>query len=224
MLAGREHRMYPSFFEGTVPRAGILVLAATLALAEADPLAAKDAKRPVAGPLITIHAPHPEQLELALDEVELDWSGARGVKGSAPAALAVEIAGTRLVRREAVRAVVEVSGVADRQHLAMLAAALKAANPGAEAHLVVYQPGLPRGTASRRLLTREVGLLLEPGEEGRVLAGLAVDAVRAVPGVPGGYVVDAGEPLATVDLADALRTRPGVRSAHPILKRAVFPR
>lgn len=178
-----------------------------------------------AGPLITIYAPHPEQLELALDEVELDWSGDPGAKGQAPGHYAAVIPGTRVGDSDAARATIVLSGVTGPVDLSMTARALKAANPGAEYHLVLYQPGLPRSKETRRLLTHEVGMLLEQGEEpGGVLAGLPVGPLRAVPGVPGGYVVETGDPMAALDLADQLRQRPGVRSAYPLLKRQHFPR
>lgn len=178
-----------------------------------------------AGPLITIYAPHPEQLELALDEVELDWSGDPGAKGQAPGHYATAIPGTRVVDSDVARATIALSGVTDPVDLSMTARALKVANPGAKYHLVLYKPGLPRNKETRRLLTREVGMLLEQGEEPEgVLASLSAGPLRTVPGVPGGYVVEAGDPMAALDLADELRRRQGVRSAYPLLKRQHVPR
>jgi hypothetical protein len=186
---------------------------------------AEGAKRTPEGPLVTIHAPHPEQFELALDEIELDWTGDPGAKQRTPGKSAVPIAGTTIRESEDARAGLEVSGVASPGDLLTKAAALKAANPGAEANLVLYEPGLPKSKATRRLLTREVGLLLEQGGDlGAILTGLPVGAARPVPGVPGGYVVAAGDPLAALDLAEALRQRAGVRSAYPLLKRGHFSR
>jgi hypothetical protein len=200
----------------------------TILLMLGGPVSAAQHKRQKslpAGPLITIYVPHPEQLELALDEVELDWSGDPGAKGQAPGHYAAAIPGTRVVDSDAARATIALSGVTDPVDLSIKARALKAANPGAEYHLVLYKPGLPRSTETRRLLTREVGMLLEQGEEPRgVLAGLPAGPLRTVAGVPGGYVVEAGDPMAALDLADQLRGRPGVRSAYPLLKRQHFPR
>jgi hypothetical protein len=162
---------------------------------------------------------------VALEEVELDWSVDPGAKGRTPASHTVAIPGSRVVEREAARAAVAVAGAASPADVLMISTALKAANPGAEAHLVLYEPGLPRNKANRRLLTREVGLLVELGEDPQgVLAGLPAGPIRAVPGVPGGYVVEAADPIAALDLADALRQRPGVRSAYPLLKRLYFRR
>lgn len=181
---------------------------------------AQKPKRAPVGPLFTIYTPHPERLELALDEIELDWSRQPGAKRRAPARSAVAIAGTWIVQSDAVRALVGVSGATSSAGLLSIADALKAANPGAEAHLVLYEPGIPKTRASRRLLTREVGLLLEEGHEPDVVvAGLPSGKVRPVTTVPGGYVVEAGDPIAALDLADRLRQRPGVRAAYPLLRR-----
>jgi hypothetical protein len=162
----------------------------------------KGPKRAPVGPLITIHAPHPQQWELALDEIELDWSKTPGAKERAP------------------REVVAVLGVTGLDALRKRAKALKDANPGAESHLVLYEPGLPRSTASRRLLTRHVGLLLDQNVDPQsLLSGLPGGRIKKVPGVPDGYTVEAEDPLAALELADALRLRPGVRSAYPLLQR-----
>lgn len=189
---------------------------ACLAVSQTTSLGAQESK----GLLMTIYAPHPEQLVLALDEIELDWREDPASKGLKPAEFAAEVAGTRFVKSADQRAVFTVSGMTDVTDLLASAMSLKGANPGAEVRMVLYEPGVPRSEATRRLLTREVGLLLEHGEdiEG-VLAGLAVGQLRAVPGVPGGYVVQAEHPIAALDLAGALRGRPGVRSAYPLLKR-----
>jgi hypothetical protein len=191
---------------------------------QAQALSAKEPKRPSAGPLITVHTPHPEQLEIALDEVELEWTDL-SEKKLAPAESPRMIYGSRVVKSETARAVVAVTGIASPMDLSMMATSLKAANPGAEAHLILYEPGLPRSTATRRLLTREVGVVLEQGEDPQsLLTGISAGSVRSVSGVPGGYVIEASDPIAALNLADALRRHPGVRSAYPLLKRAYFPR
>lgn len=195
-----------------------------LVIFQAQAVSAKEPKRPPTGPLITVHAPHPEQFEIALDEVELEWTDL-SEKKLAPAETPMMIYGSRVVKSEAARVVVAVSGIASPMDLSMMATSLKAANPGAEAHLILYEPGLPRSTATRRLLTREIGLVLEQGEDPQsLLTGISAGSVRSVPGAPGGYIVEASDPIAALNLADALRRRPGVRSAYPLLKRAYFPR
>ena len=183
------------------------------------------AKRPAEGPLITVRAPQPQQFEIALDEIELDWSVDPGAKVRQPAQAPALIPGTAILESQATRALVSVPGVTDPKDLLPTAVALKAANPGSDVHLALYEPGLPKSRATRRLLTREVGLLMERGEAPtQVLGGLSAASVRPVPGVADGYVVEAADPLAALDLAEALRQRPGVRSAYPLLKRHYFPR
>jgi hypothetical protein len=188
----------------------LILLVSCVSLGVAGLVLADQGKRPKrapAGPLITIHAPHPQQWELALDEIELDWSKTPGAKERAP------------------REVVAVTGVTGRDDLRKKAKALKDANPGAESHLVLYEPGLPRSKASRRLLTRHVGLILDKAVDPQsVLSGLPGGQIKKVPGVPDGYTVEAEDPLAALELADALRLRPGVRSAYPLLQRQQFKR
>lgn len=189
-------------------------------LAQLSGLSASGATRPPAGPLITIHAPQPRQFELALDEVELDWSGDPGAKTRRPAESATPISGAMIVEGEAVRTLFSVPPANNPKDLLAIATALRAANPGSEAHLVVYEPGLPKSKATRQLLTREVGLLMEQGMDPQgMLGGQPVGGIRQVPGVPDGYVVEAPDPIAALDLAEAVRLRPGVRSAYPLLKR-----
>jgi hypothetical protein len=200
-------------------------LIACLALVPVGAAAAKDAKRPPAGPLVTIHAPHPQQFEVALDEAELDWSRVPGAKHQAPARQAAPSDRATIVETDAVRARVAFPPAMTLRELSAQAASLQAVNPGAEAQLVLYEPGQPKSKATRRLLTREVGLILDPGEDPHAaVAGLSVAALRPVPGVKNGYVVDAQDPLAALDLADALRQRPGVREAYPLLRRQFEPR
>jgi len=197
-----------------------LFLVGSLVFFQGDPASAQKYKRPPAGPLVTIYAPQPKPFELALDEVELDWSGKPDAKTSTPAAAAIEVAGTKLAERSEQRAAFAVAGKKSMADMSVVAKALRAANPGAEAYLVLYEPGLPRSTATRQLLTREVGLLLEQdGDVQGALADVAAGAVRPVPGVPGGYVVEAEDPGAALDLATNLRQHPGVRTAYPLLKR-----
>lgn len=205
-------------------RAMVLILSALL-LIVGPPVLAEAEKAFPAGPLITIHAPHPDRFELALDEIELDWSGLKADEARALAASAAEVAGTRLEVRDRHRVVFRVLAAVDAMGLWATARALEVENPGAEANLVLYRPGSPRDARARRLLNRNVGLLLEQSETpDKVLAGLPIRGLRAVPGVPGGYVFTADDPLAALGLADAVRQRRGVRSAYPLLKRFYVPR
>ena len=201
-----------------------LLILAWLAL-QVVPLDAKEAPRPAAGPLITIHAPHATQFELAMDEAELDWSRVPGAKGRALGTQATPAGSARIIEREGMRARAAFAPVDSLSALQGMTAALQAANPGADAYLVVYEPGRPKSKATRRLLTREVGLVMEPGvDPHKAVAGLPVTDIRPVGGVSDGYVVNATDPIAALDLAHVLRQRSGVRHAYPLLRRQYVPR
>ncbi|MGH8056442.1 MAG: hypothetical protein ACREOH_04300, partial [Candidatus Entotheonellia bacterium] len=53
--------------------------------------------------MITIYAPYAEQLELALDEIELDWSADSATKGRLPVASTLGVAGAALTTFPGVR-------------------------------------------------------------------------------------------------------------------------
>ena len=207
---------------GRLPLALVLLVVAT---ALAGRLEAGAPRRAPAGPLVTIHAPNTQRLELALDEVELHYPSSTAAGGSAPAASAVEVAGTRLDFAEGGRAIFALSSVTDLSSLHQAVTTLAAANPTAQPALVAYEPGLPKSNATLRLITHEVGLVLDPGQDvGAVVAGLTIAAVRHVPGVSSGYVVVTSDPFDALQLADVLRQRPGVASAYPIVRRLIFGR
>jgi hypothetical protein len=172
---------------------------------------------------VTIYTPQRLQLELALDEVELNFPA--GQAGGPGAAAAVEVAGSRLELADGRRAIFALSGVTDLAGLQQQVAALTAVNPTAEAVLVAYVPGVPRSSATLRLVTREIAILLEPGRDARAaIAGLPAGPPRAVAGAPSGYVADAADPFKALEVAEALRQRPGVIAAYPIVRRLVFGR
>jgi len=176
--------------------------------------------RAPSGPVVTIHAPNPRQLEVVLDEVQLDWSRVPRARALAPATGAVAAPGTRIVAADAVRARVSVAPAADLSSLRAAVAALKAANPGADVHLVVYPVNLPKTAAHRQLLTHEVAVVA--GSEAALrsaLPGGSAHDVKPVPGVPGGFVVDAEDPVAALELAEALRRQPDIQAAYPLVKR-----
>jgi hypothetical protein len=176
----------------------------------------------LASAVLTLNVPEPTTFELALDEIELDWSQrdpkrllSRGVN---------PIAGTQVAAVEPTRVLFSMPATAGATALAALGAALEAANPGAEANLILYEPG-GRRPSGRRSLTRRVALLLEqPGDPTGALAEYAARSPRGVPNVPGGYVLEASDPLSAIELADALRLRAGVVVAYPLLTRQAVPR
>src|SRR5262249_55905185 len=126
-------------------RVGALALALSL-LCPPLGLEAKEPKRGRLGPMITVHG---RQLELALDELELDWSADSTARFRSPGLGAKEIPGATVAASNPVRAVFVVSHVGDKAGLHKLAGSLGGANPGADVHLVVYEPGIPESAASR---------------------------------------------------------------------------
>jgi hypothetical protein len=201
-----------------------LFLTVLLLLPTGSPGAADPVRTPE-GPLLSVPTPNLREYELALDEVELDWSRMPNAKQVAPGRRAAAAAGATIVEREELRALAGFPAVADAAGLRAMAEALRGANPGAEAHLVLYQPGRAKSPGTRRLLTRELGLLLEAGIDAQaVVAGLPVAALRPVAGVAGGYVADATDPLAALELAAALGQRPGVKQAYTMLRRLLVRR
>ena len=96
-----------------------------------------------------IYAEHPREVELALDEIELDWSGQPNAKVDVPAQRAIGIAGAQVVDRSDVRARIALAAntLAD---LAQLAASLEAANPGLRRMRSCTNPARRRRSRRRR--------------------------------------------------------------------------
>jgi hypothetical protein len=185
--------------------------------------ASRQAKPQSVAPVVTLHMPAPERFELALDEIELDVSRAaadRKAPGSRPSI----VPSARLRRMAGTSATFDVDASTTAE-LTSLARRLEDANPGARAQLVMYEERSGRSESTRRLLTREVILVLDDdADPSRVLEDADVSPPKPVPGVPRSYVVEAGDPLSAVSVANSLRERPGVRYAYPLVKRRWFPR
>lgn len=169
---------------------------------------------------MTLYTPEPQQLNLALDEIELDWSEqdpGRTLSGSPN-----PVPNTRLTTIEATRAIFAVSDVSTPEGLAAVSRALESVNPGAEANFVLYELE-GRSVASRRVLTTHTALILEdPSDPTGALIEYAARNPQPLEGVPGGYLLEGSDPLSAVQLADALRDRAGVKSAYPLVKRRQF--
>ena len=86
---------------------------------------------------------------------------------------------------------------------------------------VLYLQGQPHSEISRRVLTREVLLRVEPTIDVAALVALVPGAtLKDQPSYsPGSVIVEAGEAFATLELATAFRAIPGVISADPQLAR-----
>ncbi len=152
---------------------------------------------------------------MALDEVELEWADPRAAAAGAPG----EVTGARIVRTDTNGAVFTLDTAQDIAALASLREALQAANRDSVVHLVIYDRNDRRG-ASRRVLTSRVSIILsDPADPTGVLEEFAARSPRAVPSVPGAYVLSADDPFAAVQLLGALEGRRGIKSASPEFKR-----
>ncbi len=167
----------------------------------------------------TVYAPNAERFDLALDEIELDWSQVPGAKRTDFRNTVVAVPRSSIVETGASGAVFSATA-ANAADLLTIVAALEIANPGAEAQLVVYESGRARTLATRRLLTREIALILTDAiPVGDVIGLLRIQRVRPVPGIPNSFVLEVADPLAAPAIADALRERDSVKYAYPLLRR-----
>ncbi len=156
-----------------------------------------------AGVELTVPSPEPRTFVVALDELELDWTGAHNRDANSPDVT-----------------VLSISNVTTLARLAQLLADQESANPGTRGRVVLYEPGKPRTVANRRLLTSDVAILVSEGMTAAELTGTAdLTQIRAVPGVANAFVGRAASPLAAIDVARAFASVPGVKSAYPLINR-----
>lgn len=91
---------------------------------------------------------------------------------------------------------------------------------GEATDLILYEEGVERNAYTRRILSRQVLVELEPGVHPETLAAetgaSGLQVLDYAPGYVLLFVREAGEALV---LAAALRGRPGIRSAEPVLAR-----
>ena len=168
---------------------------------------------------IVIPTPEPRRFELALDEIELDWTEAGRAEGKEPPAPA-SVPGTKILGHERQRTRIRVEAAKTLEALEKALAETLTANPGARGEIVVFEAGQPRTAAHRQLLTSDVALILNDGAlVENVLARAKVTRGEVVE-APGGYVIRCETPLAAVDAARHLGTLEGVKHAYPLLKRA----
>jgi subtilisin-like proprotein convertase family protein len=106
-----------------------------------------------------------------------------------------------------------------------LHAELLSATTGNETELVLYESGKPRGLATRRVLTKQVLVRLAPGmAAGPLAAASGATAGGEVTYLPGHYLFTSAQTAGALNLAEWLRTQPGVISADPQLARQMFKR
>jgi hypothetical protein len=173
---------------------------------------------------LIVRTPEPERFEAALDEIELTWRDERGaaVEQTRTAAGTSRASVTRTRAGGAVFAVRDVSVLSE---LAALLREVEAQNPMSVGYIVLYEAGRPHSDATRRLMGREVAVLLtDDGDRDAVLQKLSAFRVNPVASVPRAYVVEAADPLSALALVDLLRTTPGVKTAYALLLRRAFPR
>ncbi len=86
--------------------------------------------------------------------------------------------------------------------------------------LILYEKGRPRNDSTRRILTRQILVRLEPQADA---AGEARDvhaiSIRELPYAPGHFIFESTDSRGAWRIAEALRGRPGVLAAEPILGR-----
>jgi hypothetical protein len=186
--------------------------------------ASQGARQEGKGVELIVRTPEPERVEAALDEIELRWRNERDA-AVGQTRTATGTSRTTMERSTVGGAIFAVRDVAALSELGAHLREIEARNPMSVGHIVLYEAGRPRSDATRRLLGREVAVLLaDDGVRDTVLKTLSGFRVSPVAGVPRAYVVEAADPLGALALADALRTRPGVKTAYVLLLKLAFPR
>ncbi|HKS35883.1 MAG TPA: S8 family serine peptidase, partial [Verrucomicrobiae bacterium] len=122
--------------------------------------------------------------------------------------------------REAARWLQQLPAESSMDRVRARAAGL-AATTASSVKLVLYEAGRPRNEFNRRLLSSQVLVRLAPGARPEsVLDGVpGIARWRALDYLAGAVVVEALDPTGALALADALRIRPGARSAEAQLAR-----
>ena len=138
-------------------------------------------------------AGQPRTFEVALDELAISTPAAR-------------------------RVVAAIAPVADRAALQRAASARKT-GPAQDVELVLYEMRRGERFGTPRILTREVLVRAAAAEDVEAAAQAAGAAAVKPAGVDGLWLVESAEAGGALDLAAALKTRPGVAEAEPLLAR-----
>jgi hypothetical protein len=190
----------------------------------APPQAAQAGRAQSKGIELIVRTPEPERFEAALDEIELQWRDERGAAVE-QARTATGLSRATVERTTAGGAIFAIRDVAEVSELVALLREVEAQNPLSIGYIVLYEAGRPRNEATRRLLGREIAVLLaDDADRDAVLQKLSGVRVSPVPSVPRAYVVEAADPMSALAMADVLRTTPGVKTAYALLQRRAFPR
>jgi hypothetical protein len=173
---------------------------------------------PASGIELTVRTPQPERFELALDEIEIQWRGERGTRAAQRRAATATARATVRKSSDAgtVFTVRDARAAADLREIAR---GLEQQNAGGVAHLVLYDAGKPHSEASRKLLGREVAVILNETIDASAILSPRVKTFRRMPAVPNAYIAEAADPLAALALADELAAVTGVETAYPLLQR-----
>jgi hypothetical protein len=167
---------------------------------------------------VTVPTPEPQRFEVALDEVELRWTTERP-PGDQPRTPDQAIEAT-VERATPAGAVISARNLMTLEDVNRAAREIERSNPGSAAFLVLYEPDRQRSESTRRLLGREVAVILtDTTDPTAFLATLDGLTARPLPAVPRAYVVEAADPLDALAVADRLRASPGVRTAYALLRR-----
>jgi hypothetical protein len=170
---------------------------------------------------VTIFAPQPETYDVSLNELELSLPRRTG-PGDDTAL--VEVNGARSLRRQSDSALFEIDAESSTALLA-IARTLEDANPGTRTNVVLYVAGQRRSSASRRVLTHEVAVILREGADELTFQRQHLQyAASAFPGVPRAYILHATDSFGALELADGLREQSDVEYAYPLLRQQSFAR
>ena len=186
-------------------------LCIALAAALTSSVAAEPGRTRPVSPLVPVATPEPVLFELALDELELLWSpmpaGVRTVSVSTAGVL-----GATVLAHRGGQAIVTMARVESAAALAVVAARLQRANPGATVKPVFYEAGVRRTATTRRIGMSWMRLVVMPGATAEAVVASASVAIRRAPESTRAYGLQASDPMTALALTTALGGQPGVAS------------
>ena len=193
-------------------------LAASLVVIAADGVLAQPGSQLRRGVTVTVPTPEPQRFEVALDEIELRWTTERpsGAQPRTPD----QVIGATVETATPAGATISARNLTTLEEVNRTARDFERGNPGSVGYLVLYELDRPRSESTRRLLGREVAVILtDTADQAAFLSTLSGVTARALPAVPRAYVVEAADPLDALAVAERLRGSPHVRTAYALLQR-----